>query len=374
MNNKNNISIRKYFRRSLCSISAAVLSIFTIATTASAQEKIDGTVEFDRLVCDFGDVLMSDGPLDCRFTMKNIGSKPVVIYNVSTTCGCTDVKWSREPVMPGKTAVISVTYTNDEGPYPFDKSLTAHISGLKKPVILKIRGVSHQKEEPLDIRFPVHNGKLGLKSTELKCGNLEMGGSKSEEVQIANLGSSPMKVSFTEVSEGLDLEVEPNPVPAGATATLHFKVTSLDGVWGKNHYFARPVIDGSPARDKLDIFAYTKACFDNLTTEERVNGPKPMFQSSTYSFGKVKAGTGITARWEFTNMGKSALKVYKVDVEAPVSTHSEIPDVAANGKGSLTVNLDTSGMPQGEALVIVTLTTNSPIRPIVNLFITGWIE
>jgi hypothetical protein len=31
-------------------------------------------------------------------------------------------------------------------------------------------------------------------------------------------------------------------------------------------------------------------------------------------------------------------------------------------------------MPKGEVLAIVNLTTNSPLRPIVNLFITGWIE
>ena len=341
---------------------------------SSAQEKFGGTVEFDRTVWDFGDVLLSDGALKCEFRMKNIGAKPVVIYTVNTTCGCTDVSWSREPVQPGRTAVISAVYTNDEGPYPFDKALTAHISGLSKPVILRIRGVSHQKEEPLGTRFPVHDGKLALKDTELKCGNLEMGGSKSEEVQIANIGSSPMNLTFADVSEGLSLETDPSPVPAQGTATLRFKVTSVEGIWGKNWYYATPVIDGKASSMKLKIFAFTKANFDSLTAGQRNDGPKPIFKSSTFSFGKKPAGTKITAYWEFTNMGKSPLKVYKVDVESEQATHTDIPEIPAGGKGSLNVSLDTSGMPEGETLVIVTLTTNSPIRPIVNLFITGWIE
>ena len=46
----------------------------------------------------------------------------------------------------------------------------------------------------------------------------------------------------------------------------------------------------------------------------------------------------------------------------------------AGGEGSFKVALNTSKLPVGEALVIVTLTTNSPLRPIVNLFIAGWIE
>ena len=350
-----------------------ILSV-SLMQTLSAQEKFGGSVEFDRTVWDFGDVLLSDGALECQFRMKNIGNKPVVIYNVTTTCGCTDVTWSREPVRPGKTATISAIYTNDEGPYPFDKALTAHISGVSRPVILRIRGVSHQKEEPLEVRFPVHYGKLGLKSTELKCGNLEMGGHKSEEAQIANIGSSPMSVSFTGVSEGLSLEAVPNPVPAGSTATLHFRVDAVDGIWGKNHYYATPVIDGRPVAGKLSVFAFTKANFDNLTKEQRDNGPKPIFKSSTYSFGKIIQGTKVTASWEFTNMGRSAFKAYKIDVDAERFTHTPVPEVTANSKGSFSVTLDTTGMPKGETLVIVTLTTNSPVRPIVNLFITGWIE
>ena len=82
----------------------------------------------------------------------------------------------------------------------------------------------------------------------------------------------------------------------------------------------------------------------------------------------------MTASWEFTNMGRSAFKAYKIDVDAERFTHTPVPEVTANSKGSFSVTLDTTGMPKGETLVIVTLTTNSPVRPIVNLFITGWIE
>jgi hypothetical protein len=38
------------------------------------------------------------------------------------------------------------------------------------------------------------------------------------------------------------------------------------------------------------------------------------------------------------------------------------------------VHLETDNLPVGEHLTIVTLTTNSPLRPIVNLFIAGYIE
>ena len=84
--------------------------------------------------------------------------------------------------------------------------------------------------------------------------------------------------------------------------------------------------------------------------------------------------TPVEAVFNFTNIGKNDFRVYKVDIDADKATHSDVPVVKCGYKGAFKVNLDTAGMPAGETLVIVTLTTNSPSRPIVNLFITGWIE
>lgn len=97
--------------------SAVMLSCLNVA----AQEKISDDITIDRTVHNFGDILLGSGPVSCTFTITNTGSKPAVIYNVTTTCGCTDVNWTKEPIRPGQTGKISVTYSNDEGPYPFDK-------------------------------------------------------------------------------------------------------------------------------------------------------------------------------------------------------------------------------------------------------------
>ena len=41
----------------------------------------------------------------------NTGKKPLILDNVTTNCDCTEVDWSKKPVMPGKTGSIKVTYT-----------------------------------------------------------------------------------------------------------------------------------------------------------------------------------------------------------------------------------------------------------------------
>jgi hypothetical protein len=124
----------------------------------------------------------------------------------------------------------------------------------------------------------------------------------------------------------------------------------------------------------MGFWAFTKEDFDGLSDEERRNGPRPTFKESTWSFGKVKKGTTIHAEYTFKNEGKSRLQIYKVDADACCWSHSDIPSAAPGESVTFRVHVDTKDMPVGEVLTIVTLTTNSPLRPIVNLFVAGWIE
>ncbi|MBQ3916843.1 MAG: DUF1573 domain-containing protein [Bacteroidales bacterium] len=358
-----------------------LILMLAVSAASFAQVKTDGgktvvenKVEFDKIVHDFGDIMISDGPQSCSFSVKNVSSQPIAINNVISSCGCTDVKWTREPIRQGKAGSITATYDNTQGPYPFDKTLTVYIAGLKKPVILRLRGSVHDKKQSLSELFPEHLGALGLKSRAIKLGNLDQESQRGDAVNVANLGGTPMKVSFTNVSPGLEISVSPNPVPAGSTARMTYVVTADRSRWGNNVYYATPVVNGT-ARAKIEITAFTKENFTSLSEAEKAKGAQPMFESSTFNFGKVKAGTKVDASFVMTNKGKSTFEAYKIDSDTPAAkVDGTFPTVAPGGKATLKVALDTSSLPKGETLIILTLTTNSPLRPIVNLFLSGVIE
>lgn len=357
----------------------AAIALAASCISGYAQEKLSNGLELDKAVHNFGDVMLADGPVTCEFTLTNKGKSPAVIYNVTTTCGCTDVEWTREPIRPGAKGKISVTYSNDEGPYPFDKSVTVYLSDMKKPIILKLRGVSMEEKKPLAELYPVSYGPFALKENLIKCGNLEQGLKKTEYEMVANTSSSPIKVEFADVSENLSISVSPNPIPANSTAEMTFTVTADKDLWGKNTYYSTPVINGkrytnTEGDKKIGIWAFTKENFSHLTQQQKENGPIPMFDDSTFSFNKAKQGTEIHAKFKVKNEGKETLQVYKVDVNTCKWSHSTFPAVAPGQEAEFRVHLDTANMPKGEALAIVTLVTNSPLRPIVNLFIAGWLE
>lgn len=123
-------------------IFATLLLLFTLAAVSLAQS---GSASFDRTVHDFGEVKAGDGPLECSFTLTNNGTESINIFAVITTCSCTTVKWTRTDIAPGSTGKIEVSYTNDEGPYPFDKTLKVYISDARKPVLLHVKGVARKR-------------------------------------------------------------------------------------------------------------------------------------------------------------------------------------------------------------------------------------
>lgn len=393
--------------RTVITALAAVLAILPFKAGAQGSGKdnvFGGIVRLDRTIHDFGDIMVSDGPVTAIFKAENVSSAPMVIYNVVSSCGCTDVEWTRQPLKPGETGSIKATYKNDEGGYPFDKTLTVYFSGVKQPVILHLRGESHTKKVSLNEMYPAKFGNLGLKSVDIKGGNLSQGQQKSGEVKVANLGQKPMKVSFTDVSEGLSVSVDPNPVPARSTATMSFTVTSDRNHWGLNYYYATPVVDGkvykavvapsetASSRDaalnvksqpnpllgtgseKVGIFTVTKEDFSSWSKEERDRGSQPMADVSTFEIGKVRKGTKVEAVFGISNRGKSTLRIHKVDTDTPHASVAPFGDLKPGEKGSLKVSLDTAEMPSGEVLVLLSLITNSPLRPIMNLYVTGWIE
>ena len=337
--------------------------------------QVGEVVEFDKTVHDFGDVSIGDGPLTCTFTVKNIGKEPIAIYEVVTSCGCTDASWTREPLQPGKTGTISGTYKNEDGPVPFDKTLTVYIAGVSKPVILRMRGVVHEKKKSVaELYGDVKIGTLGLKSLQYRVPNVLQGESSGEEAKIANLGKQPLKVTFADVSPNLSVEVSPATIPAGETAALRFTVKADPKIWGQHVYKATPVLNGKKADKPLSFTALTRGNFADWTPEQRKNAAQCIFDESTVSFGTVKAGQKVDAAFTFTNKGKSALHFYSMDADSEGFSATLPGDTAAGAKGSIPVKLDTSKLPKGETVVMLTLTTNCPARPLINLFLVGLIK
>ena len=316
-----------------------------VQLVAAEDPQTPQTVLFDKTVHDFGDVSITDGPLSCTFTLTNKGSEPISIYEVVSSCGCTDVTWTKGTIAPGQSGSISATYK---------------------------RGVVHEKKKSLSQLYGDQKlGDFGLKARQYKTGTLRQGQSVSETATVANLGKKPLQVSWTDVSPQLTVSVDPNPIPSGSTATLSFTIRADSTLWGKTVYSATPVLNGKKADAPLEVLAYTQENFTSWSEGKREAAALPVFDASTVNIGIVPQGKALEVTFTCTNKGKVPFHIYKADVEDPALKAVSLPDVSPGKKADMHFTLDTGALPKGENVIMISLTTNSPLRPVVNLFVAG---
>lgn len=382
----------------------ALTAAFILATgTVNAQSTFGNVVSVDKVTHDFGDIFTDQGSVSCTFTFKNISNKPILLLQAVSSCGCTTTEWTREPIQPGKTGIVSAVFDNNDGPYPFDKTVTVYVSELKNPIVLHLRGSAHENARPLRETYTLIIGNMGVKSLDIKAGSISQRETKSGTVAIANVGKTPMKVEFKNVSDGLSLQVFPNPVPARSVANLTYTIKASRERWGKNWYYATPVIDGreykatgripaaeQPVEDmhfytepnkrlgigksEIGFWAVTKENFAGIPQETKEEMANPTFTKSTVNFGKLASGAKTTITFEYTNKGKKDSEFYKLDADCSNITVKEMEKTAPGKKGKIVAELDTKGMPKGENIIALTLITNSPLRPVISLQIAGTIQ
>jgi hypothetical protein len=103
------------------------------------QAKVNGPIaRFDKTVFEFAD-LTQGTPGIASFVLTNDGKEPLIIESATASCGCTNLTYSKEPILPGKSITISATY-NAAAVGSFSKSITVRTNAGGDPVVLQIKG------------------------------------------------------------------------------------------------------------------------------------------------------------------------------------------------------------------------------------------
>lgn len=94
------------------------------------------SLDFDKRYHDFGDV-EPEVENTTTFIVKNTGDKPLIIEDVSASCGCTMPEKPTEPILPGKTDNITVTFKSKPGQFNEQKK-TITVTANTEPKVHKL--------------------------------------------------------------------------------------------------------------------------------------------------------------------------------------------------------------------------------------------
>lgn len=132
-------------------------SVGEVKQVTSTPSPNAADISFTKDLHDFGTINKGDNGT-VEFSFKNTGKEPLIISNAQGSCGCTVPVWPKEPIAPGASSSIKVTYdTKRVGAFTKTVTITSNAKTAAKTITIK--GVVN--DVPAEETFPAKKPSAG---------------------------------------------------------------------------------------------------------------------------------------------------------------------------------------------------------------------
>ena len=301
----------------------SLLSIFfllTVALAAVAQPRISSNKETHN----FGQIEWKR-PVTVEYTITNTGNQPLVLTNVTTSCACSVADWTKEPIAPGKTGEVKVTYNPKGRPGPFYKTIAIYSNGEKGSFSLGIKGNVTPKEAQPILIYPYSIGDLKLQTKHVLYSTVRPEEISGEKISIINEGKTSLDIHIGKMPHYLNIVANPTKLAPGETGEISILMNAKEAKRKGRMTAEIPVTIESVGQKKetegkLHVAANIIDDFSKLTASEKAKAPVAQLSGTLLDFGKLPdkssfiplVGGRVNGTIEITNSGKSPLVIYSV--------------------------------------------------------------
>ena len=274
---------------------------------------------FDKMTHEFGVVLWKH-PATATFQIKNDGDKPLVISNVTTSCGCTVADWTKEPIAPGATGVVTSTFAAKALGH-FYKDIGVYCNASARPIYLMLRGEVSADPKNYTLTHPYEIGAIRLNKAAIEFDDTNKGDKPTMEILVANTTSDV----YTPVLMHLPPYLEAVAVPEriGKKATGKIKVT-LDtdklpkfGLTTATVYLSRFPGDKVSEENAIPVSAVLLPDFSNMSQQQRLNPPAVQLSATEFTVPPLAENAKKKLTVVVKNVGKSDLDITDLQVFNP---------------------------------------------------------
>jgi hypothetical protein len=310
-------------------------------------------ITLDKTSHDFGKINEADGRVTTVFTIKNEGMAPLVLSNVRASCGCTTPNWTREPIEPGQTGTITVTYNPNGRPGRFQKTVTITSNATEPTKRVTIKGEVIPKQAKPTNKYTIAVGGLNMKSKELNFGNITKGDTKVSELEYTNLSGAVHEVALAVNGNDtwMENQVTLTPIKDKEVGKFVFAIdTKATNLYGPVEAYAYVVVDGKKELTetyKLTIKANIVEDFSSLTIEQKQQSPI-LETKSVVDLGTIAAGKHLKGQIHVKNIGVNPLQIrraYSVDKQIALKPCKA---VKSGRTGNIQVDINTKGRNPGK--------------------------
>jgi len=337
----------------------------------SAQQK-GPHISFEQTAHDFGKIFEEDGDVTIKFVFSNTGTEPVIIQQVSASCGCTTPEWTKTPVNPGKKGFVAATYSPKDRPGEFSKTISVTTNAELQSIVLRIKGEVLKKDDDMISTYPAIFGKMRSIAEFSAFGELKNTETKVKYIDIYNPTDAPMKIEAIELPSHISIQIVPQILEPKGKAKMGISYNAgKKNAWDYALDRFMLKINGELIDKPFTVSATIVEDFSKLSEKDLAKAPKITFKEKTFDFGTIKQGDKVEFEFEFTNEGKSDLVIRKTHASCGCTAINMAEKEIKSAKtGKIKAVFNSEGK-VGKQTKTITIITNDPKNSKVVLWIKG---
>ena len=336
--------------------------LFVCCLTVWAQAQMT----FDKKVHEFGSVLWKN-PVTATFTITNSGDKPLVISNVTTSCGCTVADWTKTPIAPGASGMVSSTF-DAKALGRFQKSIGIYSNASERPVYLAIRGEVTADPKNYTVTHPYEIGPIRLDKESLEFDDAHKGDKLEMELLVANTSEAVYTPVLMHLPPYLSAVAVPEKIARGRSGkirvTLDTEKLPKFGLTTATVYLSRFMGDKVGEENSIPVSAVLLPDFSRLSQQELQNPPSIELSSTELTFPALTEKEKKSQTVVIKNTGKRDLEITDLQVfNSALGVHLKKRVLKPNSSTKLKITALGKNLKHVKGTPRVLMITNDPNCP-----------
>ena len=336
--------------------------LFFVCLTAKAQPK----AHFDTKRYDYGMIIWKD-PAKATFTITNKGNKPLVISNVTTSCGCAEVDWTKCPIAPGAKGVVTTVYDAKLLGH-FNKSIGIYCNASNVPIYVQITGEVTADPKNYVHTHPIKIGEVCLKNDEIDFADAKWGDEPQVVLDIANPTDKSYTPILMHLPSYLSMEAIPKVLEKGTVGkikvTLHTKQLPKYGITTAKVYLSRFLGDVVCDENTIPVSAVVLPDLSHESAFVRKNPPQISLSEKTLDFGVLAPGEKKSGTIVVKNQGKSSLEIMDLQVfNSVLGIHLKKKVIKPGSSTKMKVTAFGDDLQKLKRIPRILMITNDPKQP-----------
>ena len=323
--------------------------LIAVSSVLQAQPKI----KFEKETQELGYVLWRN-PVTVTYHFTNDGDKPLVISNVTTSCGCTEAKWTEDPIPAGGKGEVTAIYLG------FNGEVTA---------------------DPKNYTFthPYAFGSIRLDKEEIEFDDVNKGDNPVSEILVANTSNKACSPVLMHLPPYLTAKAVPEVLGRGKNGRIEVTLDSEKlpklGITRTSVYLARFPGDKVGSENEIPVSVALLPDFSHESEWVKNNPPVLTLSATSLEFPPLNPKQKKSQNIIITNTGKSDLTIQDMQVlniALAVRLKKRVLKPGESTKMKITVLAE--NLPRVKGTPRVLMLTNDPKHPKVTIRVKATVK